>query len=302
MVDDDFRDVRIGDILILLFLAGLWGASFLFMRISAPGFGPVPLVALRMTLAGVLLSPVFFQKEAREMAKRFWWPLLVSGVVGTSLAFMLLSYASLTLSAGFTSLMNSSVPIFSAIIAAVWLGERLRALQILGLGFGILGVGVLVWGKLDFNDTGTGRAIAACLVACLCYGFGASWMKSRLQGVRPLVASAGSLLGAGFVLVPFALMNLPQEMPSPLSWASAIALALFCTALAFVFFFKLIQRSGATVATSVTFLIPFFAIFWGWLFLDEVVTEQMIAGLIVTLIGTSLITGIVGGRRPHAGA
>ncbi|MEJ6579734.1 MAG: DMT family transporter [Akkermansiaceae bacterium] len=289
--------MRIGDILILLFLAGLWGASFLFMRISAPGFGPVPLVALRMTLAGLFLSPVFFRKQAREMARQYWWPLLVSGVVGTSVAFMLLSYASLTLSAGFTSLMNSSVPIFSAIIASIWLGERLRSLQILGLGFAILGVVVLVWGKLNFDDSGTGWAIAACLGACLCYGFGASWMKSRLKGVRPMVASAGSLLGAGLVLIPFALMRLPQEMPSPVSWASAIALALFCTALAFVFFFKLIQRSGATVATSVTFLIPFFAIFWGWLFLDEAVTPQMIAGLVVTLIGTSLITGIVGGRR-----
>ena len=117
-----------------------------------------------------------------------------------------------------------------------------------------------------------------------------------------MVASAGSLLGGGLVIVPFALMRLPQEMPSPVSWGSALVLALFCTSLAFVFFFKLIQRSGATVATSVTFLIPFFAIFWGWLFLDEEVTPQMIAGLVVTLIGTSLITGIVGGRRGSATA
>ena len=228
------------------------------------------------------------------MAKKYWWQLLVSGVMGSSVSFVLLSYASLSLSAGFTSLMNSSVPIFSAVIAAVWLGEKLRVPQIIGLGFGILGVGILVWDKLDFRDDGLGWPIAACVLSCLCYGFGASWMKSRLQKVRPLVGSAGSLLGAGLVLVPFALTRLPDTMPSAKSWFSAIALALVCTALAFVLFFKLIQRSGATVATSVTFLIPFFGIFWGWLVLDEVVTNQMILGLLVTLFGTALITGVVG--------
>ncbi|MDB4630336.1 DMT family transporter, partial [Akkermansiaceae bacterium] len=136
--------------------------------------------------------------------------------------------------------------------------------------------------------------IAACIVACGCYGFGASWMKSKLSKVRPFVGSAGSLLGAALVLIPFALMQLPETSPSLRSWGSAIGLALLCTALAFVFFFKLIQRSSATVATSVTFLIPFFAIFWGWLFLDEIVTTQMLLGLGVTLIGTSLITGVLG--------
>jgi len=116
--------MRPSDFLILLFLAAVWGASFLFMRIAAPEFGPVPLIALRMTLAGLVLAPVFLEKSARESFRAHWWQLLVSGVVGSAFSFILLSYASLTLSAGFTSLMNSSVPIFSAIIAAVWLGER----------------------------------------------------------------------------------------------------------------------------------------------------------------------------------
>ncbi|MDB4274513.1 DMT family transporter [Akkermansiaceae bacterium] len=186
--------MRIGDLLILLLLAALWGASFLFMRIAAPEFGPLPLVAFRMGLAGLALSFVFFQKEARESAKQHWWELLVSGVVGSSLAFILLSYATLTLSAGFTSLMNSSVPIFSAIIAAVWLKERLRLSQFIGLGFGVIGVGILVWGKLDFTSDGQGWPIAACIVACGCYGFGASWMKSKLSKVRPF---GGEPFGSG---------------------------------------------------------------------------------------------------------
>ena len=111
--------MRIADVLILLFLAAIWGASFLFMRISSPDFGPVPLVAFRMTVAGLALTPVFFRKEARTLFKTHWWQLLVSGVVGSSISFILLSWASLTLSAGFTALMNSSVPVFSALIAAV---------------------------------------------------------------------------------------------------------------------------------------------------------------------------------------
>lgn len=278
------------DFLILLFLAAIWGASFLFMRISASEFGPVPLIAFRMGLAGLALAPIFLKKDAREMFKTHWWQLLVSGVVGSAFAFILLSYATLSLSAGFTSLMNSSVPVFSAVIAAVWLRESLTTWQLAGIGVGILGVVILVWGNLEFTKEGLGWPLAACILACACYGFGASWMKVKLRGIPPLVASSGSLLGAGLVLAPFALINLPAEIPSALAWWSAVALSLICTALAFVYFFRLIHRTSATVATSVTFLIPFFAIFWGWLFLHEAVTAQMLWGLGVTLLGTALVT------------
>ena len=264
------------------------------MRISTPDFGPVPLIAFRMTVAGLALAPIFFTAKARKSLKNHWWQLLVSGVVGSSLAFILLSYATLTLSAGLTSLLNSSVPIFSALIAAIWLKERLTTAQLIGIAFGIAGVGILVWDKMDFQQSGSGWPVVACITACFCYGFGASWMKRHLQNIRPLVASSGSLLGAGLVLIPFAVFRLPAENPPLLSWISAITLALICTALAFVFFFKLIQRNGATVASSVTFLIPFFGIFWGWLFLDEVVTGQMIAGLLVSLFGMALITKVIG--------
>lgn len=270
------------------------------MRVAVPHFGPVPLVALRMTLAGLALSPVFLRRRSRQLFRTHWWHLLVSGVVGTSIPFVLLSWATLTLTAGFTSLMNSSVPIFSALIAAAWLGERLRATQILGLALGITGVAVLVWGKLDFSHHGQGWPILACLTAGLCYGFGASWMKRHLQNVPPPVASAGSLLGAGLILAPLALAQLPATPPPPVSWFPATALALLCTALAFILFFNLIQRSGATVATSVTFLIPFFGIFWGWLILDETITAQMVLGLLVTLLGTALITGVLGRRKAVA--
>jgi len=289
--------MRLADCLILLSLAAIWGASFLFMRISAPDFGPVPLVAFRMTVAGLALAPVFLGRKARRVLRDHWWQLLVSGVVGTAIAFILLSWASLTLTAGFTSLMNSSVPIFSAIIAATWLGERLRTAQILGLALGVTGIVILVWGQLDFSQNGHGWPIVACVTACLCYGFGASWMKRHLQQVSPLIASSGSLLGAGLVLVPVALTRLPETSPSLTSWLSAAALALLCTAFAFILFFKLIQRSGATVATSVTFLIPFFGIFWGRIVLDEAISGQMITGLLVSLLGTSLITGVIGKRK-----
>ena len=289
--------MRPSDCLILLSLAAIWGASFLFMRVAAPHFGPVPLVAFRMGVAGLALAPVFLKREARRSLKNHWWQLLVSGVVGSALSFILLSWASLTLSAGFTSLMNSSVPLFSAVIAAVWLGERLRPAQLLGIAFGATGVLILVWGKLDFHGSGQGWPLLACIAACFCYGLGASWIKRHLQNVRPHVASSGSLLGAGLVLLPFALTRLPDTSPPASSWLSAAALALVCTAFAFILFFRLVQRSGATLATSVTFLIPFFGIFWGWLVLDETITAQMVAGLLVTLLGTSLITGLIGKRK-----
>lgn len=286
--------MRFTDLLILLILAAIWGASFLFMRISAPEFGPIPLIAFRMSIAGLVLTPVFFKKEARLIARRYWLQLLISGIFGSGLSFILISYATLTLTAGFTSLMNSSVPIFSAILTASLLGERLRRPQIIGLILGILGTVILVWGKLDFRQNGHGWPIIACLTSCFFYGFGATWAKSKLHAIPPLIASAGSLSGAALILIPIALTSLPETNPSLLSWLSALALALICTALAFILFFRLIRHSSATVATSVTFLIPFFAIFWGGLFLDEKITPNMIAGLIVSLLGTALITEILG--------
>jgi len=290
--------VRIGDLLTLLFLAAAWGASFLFMRVASPEFGPIGLVTFRTGLAGLALSYVFLQSDARAEAKAHWWQLTVSGFVGTAIPFALFAYATLKLSAGFTSLLNASIPIFSALIATVWLRDRLTGKQLLGLAFGLLGVSILVWNKLDFDPSGQGWAIFACLMATLCYGFVANWMKSKLPAVRPLVGSAGSLLGATVVLIPLAFIFPPSRTPSLEAWLHATALALVSTALAFVFFFRLIRESSATVATSVAFLIPFFGIFWGCLFLDEKVTSQMLVGLAVTLSGTALITGLLG-RKPN---
>lgn len=284
------------DFLILMTLGAVWGASFLFMRVASPEFGPFALIAVRIGGAALCLSPLLLRLAVRRQVLDSWWKLTLSGVLGTTLPFVLLAYATLSLEAGFTSLLGACVPVFSALLGAIWLGERLGGQRMVGLLLGVAGMIVLVADRLDFAVGGDGLAITAALAACLGYAFGACFMKKYLRDLKPMVASVGSLMGASCFILPLGLWQMPEVNPSGLAWSYALGLAFVCTALAFVLFFGLLQRVGPTSATTVTFLVPFFGLGWGWWLLDEQITLRMLIGLALALSGTSLVTGFVGRR------
>ncbi len=284
--------MRASDFFILILLAGIWGSSFLLMRVATPEFGPWGLIGVRMGLGALCLLPILRDREARVSAWQNWLPLSLSGLFSSGLPFVLLSYATLHLSAGFTSLMNGSVPLFSAVIAAVWLGEPLGRARIFGLLLGLVGLIVLIGDKLNFDVGGSGLAVCAAVLACVLYGYGASFIKRYLTHLKPKIASVGSLIGASLLLVPLGAINAPELMPSATAWWCAILLAAVCTGFAFVLFFGLLQRVGPTSATSVAFLIPIFGVFWGWLILDEAMTTRMFIGMVLSLVGTTFVTGV----------
>ena len=284
------------DLLDLTLLAALWGGSFLFMRYAVPDFGVVPLIWLRVALASICLLPLLLLKRQFGVLRRQAGALTVMGLFNSGLPFLLIAWATLSITAGLASIMNAMTPVFTALIGALWLGDRLDGRRSLGLLLGLAGVALLAADKADFRPGGSGWAIVAMLLATACYGFAANHTRRYLQGVPALVNATGTQLVSALVLLPPALWSWPERMPGLGPWLAALVLGVACSALAYVLFFRLIARVGASRAVTVTFLVPVFGTLWGALFLGEPVTVSMLAGGAVVLLGTGLATGVIGGR------
>lgn len=276
----------------LLLLAALWGGSFLFMRYAAPAFGAVPLMWLRVAIASVCLLPLLVARgQVGELAPRAG-VMAVMGLTNSALPFVLIAWATLSITAGLAAILNATTPIFTAIVAALWLRERLTAVRLVGLLLGLAGVVVLAADKADFKPGGSGWALLASLGAALSYGFAANYARRFVTGVPALVNATGSQVAATLVLTPFAIAFWPVQTPGALAWGAALALGLGCTALAYLLYFRLLARVGPARAVTVTYLVPVFATVWGALLLGESFTLRMGLGGAVVLGGTALATGL----------
>ena len=287
----------------LLLLGALWGASFLFMRMGAVEFGPLALVFVRVAGAAALLVPLLLLQGHGPALRRHWQPIALVGVFNSALPFLCFAIAAYVLSAGLMGVFNATAPIWTALVAWWWLGERPGALRAFGLALGLAGAMGLAWSRLGIKDGvgGVGGVtpaigIAACIAATVLYGVAANFTRQRLAGVPPMAVAAGSQLSATAVLALPALWAWPAQPVSMAAWGGAVALALACTGLAYILYFRLIAHTGATNAMTVTFLIPAFAMLWGWLVLAERPDWDMLAGTAVILLGTAMTIGLV--RRP----
>lgn len=290
------------DLAELVLLAALWGASFLFMRIGAPEFGTWALVFLRVGLASALLLALLAWRGQTAALRSHWRPLAVVGVMNSALPFLLFTLAALTLNAGLSGIFNATAPLWGALIAWLWLGDRPGLWRGLGLLVGFVGVAALGWDKASLKPGEHGvspaMGVLACIAATACYGFAANYTKRALTGVAPLAVATGSQLAATVVTAVPAALAWPATAPSARAWAAVVALALACTGLAYLLYFRLIAHLGPARAIAVTYLIPLFAIAWGAWFLAEAVTPAMVGWGAVVLLGTALATGLVkpGGR------
>ncbi|HZE92340.1 MAG TPA: DMT family transporter [Rhizobacter sp.] len=290
------------DLLELTGLAALWGASFLFMRLGAGEFGPVALAAVRVVGASLCLLPLLWLKGQWPDLRRHWRAIFLVGITNSALPFLCFSYAALTVPAGLSAIFNATTPLFGAVIARLWLKDRLTPSRIVGLMIGFAGVLWLVWHNVNSvmvfaaggqSSSHAGWATSACLAATVLYGFSASFTKRFLTGVAPLAVAAGSQVSASLLLAIPAVLWWPATMPAGRTWLAALTLAVACTALAYVMFFRLIAHIGPAHAISVTFLIPMFAVLWGWTFLHESISPTMALGCLVIVVGTSLATGFL---------
>ena len=291
--------MRPRDVVDLVALAVLWGASFLFMRIAGPEFGAFALVEVRVAIAALVLLPLLVAKGQFSELTGNWATLGVLGVHNTAMPFFLLTWATLFLSAGIGGILNATAPIFAAVVAWAWLGEKLNISRIAGLLVGTIGVWLLVSDKIGASMGDTTLAVIAALAASFLYGVGGNFTRRYASHVKPLAVATGSQVGAALVLFPVAIVTWPDTAISTRAWVAAVLMGLFSTALAYILYFRLIANVGPTKAITVTYLIPLFAMLLGAVVIDEPVTGAMIIGCAVILLGTALATGLL--RLPTAG-
>ncbi|MBK8024059.1 MAG: DMT family transporter [Chloroflexi bacterium] len=284
--------MKLRDAALLFVLAAIWGAAFLFVRVAVPVLGPFPLVASRLLLGGVLLFVYASAIKQTPNWRAHWRRYVMIGIFNNAIPYVLISTAQLHLTASFASLLNATTPLFSAVIAALWIQDRLTVPKLIGLGLGIVGVGVIVGWQQQQVDAVWIVSVLLMFVSACSYGIAAVYSKIAFKGISPVSTATGQLLVAGGVVLPFAVLNPPQMDVQPLTILAVVALATLSTAVAFQIYFHLIASAGPTSAASVTLLVPFFSSLWAAIFLGEQLHANEIVGFFIILVGLLLVTGL----------
>ena len=271
---------------LLVTLAALWGGSFVFMRVAVPALGPVPLAYVRVSIAAVVLLMVAFARKRIPPFRTRWRELLVVGVVNSAVPFSLFCYAEQYISASAGAVLNATSPFFAVVAGAVWLSQPATKAKLAGIAIGMIGVVVLVGLTPGATSDQVLLAVAACLVASVCYALAGVYTKHALSDVPSHAIACASQVFAALALVPL----LPfTTIPGPLTGvviANVLGLAVGSTAIAYLIYFKLIADAGPQRALSVTFLIPLFGVLWGALFLGEPLTFNLLIGGALVVAGT----------------
>jgi drug/metabolite transporter (DMT)-like permease len=276
----------------LIMLSVLWGGSFLFIRVAVPALGPFLLVELRVGLAAAALLLYALAAGSMPKIRGRWRSFLVLGFLNAAVPFSLISAAETHLTASLAAILNSTTVMFTAIVAAVWMGDALTARKAIGIVLGIVGVSVLVgWDPLPLNGIVL-LAVAAMLLASLSYALGATYAKQSFSGIPPVGMALGQLGGAVALLLPLAVVSLPERAPSTVVTFSMLGLAFLSTAVAYLIYFRLIENVGPTSTVTVTLLVPVFGLLFGVLLLEEPFGPGTLAGLGIILTSVVLITGI----------
>lgn len=263
----------------LTVLAAIWGASFMFMRVSAADFGAVPLVAVRLSLGALILLP--FLWRARHSFRSELWPrLALIGAINSAVPFVLFAWAAQRAPAGVGAITNAMAVLFTALVAFLFYGEKIGLRRGIALFTGFVGVVVLASGKIA--GFSIGAAVAAGTCAAFLYGIGANLVRRHLGGIPATAVAAATLGCASLLTLPLAIAQWPQHPIEAKSWMAASALGVLCTGIAFVVFYRLIARIGASRASATTYLVPLFGVAWAWLLLGEPLTLNMgIAGVLI---------------------
>ncbi|KAA0938977.1 DMT family transporter [Psychrobacter sp. ANT_H59] len=282
------------DLVIFITLSFMWSLSFIFYRIGVPEFGSLAFASLRVVLAGLtMLVFLILKKKNRVGIRENWKVLTLVGLFSAAVPFILFAFSARSVNAGVLAVLNASVPMISGFIASVFFKDRLSKKQILGLVIGVIGVMILMSENL-FGGQGAGSGsgllpMGYALLACVGYALGANITRNYLENVSPVAITAGSLIIASVIMLPVAVYEFPYgKSISVMAWISVICIGVFSTAIALIFMNQLIKSIGPVRATSITLVIPIFAIILGYLLLGEALDTPAIIGSIVILFGTYL--------------
>jgi len=277
------------DLLRLVALAAIWGASFLFFRMGVPSLGAVWFAELRVAIAALVMLGYVLVSGVRLEVRAHWRAYLVMGLLNAAAPWTLYAYAGLHLGAGTMSILNATTPFFAAICGALWLGERFTARKLAGLALGVAGVGMVVGLGPIALTRGVVLGSAACIAATLCYALSTTWLKKYDSSVSTIALSTATLVVASIAIAPFLGTVPPAEALSMQVVVAVLGVSLLCSALGFLIYFRLIADLGPTRASTVTFLIPVFGVLWGATFLAEPVGAATVAGGLVVLLATGLV-------------
>jgi len=281
----------------LIALGAIWGASFLFMRVSAKDFGPFALVEVRLALGAIILLP-FLWRVRSQFSGALWLRLAGIALINSAIPFALFAWGAERAPAGIGAITNAMAVPFTAMVAALFFGEQISGRRASGLLLGFVGVIVLASGRTSGGAVVWPAALAGA-TAALCYGFGGNLLKRHLAGVPASAVASATSICASLWVAPLAIATWPRHPIPTNSWVSAVLLGVLCTGLAYVLYYRLIHRIGAPRAATVTYITPLFGVLWAWLLLDEALTWSMaVAGaLILAGVALSQMRGLPGGIR-----
>ena len=263
----------------LLLLGAIWGASFLFQRVAAKDFGSFPLVEVRLFLGALVLMP-FLWRARSQFNPRLWLRLAGIGVINSAIPFVFFAWAAQRAPAGIGAIANATAVMFTALVALIFYGEAISTRRTIGLLAGFVGVAVLASGKT--NGVSVWPAALAGTAASVLYGFGANMIRRQLVGLPAAAVAAATLFCASVFISPLALATWPATPIPALSWLCAVLIGVLCTGIAYALYYRLINRIGAPRASTVTYLVPLFGVFWAWLALGEPLTLTMaVAGALI---------------------
>lgn len=287
---------------LLLLLASVWGASYLFIKVAVDGgFEPAPLMCVRAAIGATILLGYLVRTLGRAQAfaelRASWRQWAVLGLIGTALPFWLVAWGETHVDSGIAAVAQSTVPLFTVLLGLRFLPhEPLTPGRLLGFVLGLVGVGVLVGGGPGggwWSVVGT----LAVVVSSVAYACGGVIGQRSMSDTPGPVLATGAMISAAISLLPLALLQIPTSSPDGDAILSLLALALLGTAFAQLVMYRLIHLAGARKMSLVTYLMPGFALVYGAAFLDEPITVAVLAGLALILAGVALGSGTLGATR-----
>ena len=281
---------RVGpsDLLSLVYLGAVWGGAFLFFRVASPEVGPVWTAEIRIALGGLLIA--LFLGPRRILALRpHVRKLVIVGATFSAIPFTLLAWSTLTLASSLASLLMATTPLFTAIVGAIWLRNRLSPRVVAGLVLGFAAVALLLGGATSAIGPGTFLAFGASLLAAFSYAIAGTYVRRSTGEIAPLDLAAGQLLAGATVLLPVAILSGPPRMPQLDGAVSLGLIALVSTALAWPLFFRVSGRTNATTASTATFIVPLFGILWGGMILGEPIAPQLLVSFAIVIVSMVLV-------------
>jgi drug/metabolite transporter (DMT)-like permease len=288
---------------ILLILSVLWGGSFFFIEIAIGTTPPFTLVLIRVAIAAAMLWVWLLARGERlAMPPGAALAFLILALLNNVVPFVLFAWAQEAIDGGLASILNATTPIWGVLVAHFFTAdEKATPTRAAGVLIGFAGVAVMIGADLLGEIGDAALAQLACLFATLCYAFAGVYARRfRAMGVPPVAVSTGQLTASAIVMLPLVLVFEPPWLtppPSAAAWLSLVALALFCTSLAYILYFRLVASAGATNSLLVTFLIPVTAILLGALILNERLAPRHFAGMALIGLGLAAIDGRLFRRR-----